>query len=758
MTMTTYTSTLPADEIVATLATQKLNRRGFLKFSANGLALAFALPMIGRSEDANAAITTQDLANAYIHISPNGTITLAFGGAEMGQGSMSGLAQILAEELMVDWTQISVAQALANPVISYTTGGSSAVSRRYTTLRTAGAAARELLVAAAMQETGDSNRDNFKADSAKIVYLPDTEIWWEYGELASAAAGMTLPADLRLTNPANFRLIGKPLPRVDIPAKVDGSAKFGIDIWFPGMVFAAIKHCPTIGGTLKSMPAKPSGAIAVVACTASNTRGSVIAGSKNAVAVVASNTWLASRLAKKMSVSWSLPVSTANVDSAQILTYAQGQLGSGVALIAEPLPPAGYTPQSFAPVIEADVAKAIGTPTLDATYTVPYLAHATMEVLNCTVSIVYSGTTPVSCEIWAPTQSATAVATNAALLTQLPASAITVHTTFLGGGLGRKIEQDYIWQAIEVAMAIRKPVKLTWMREEDFGHDQYRPLALTRVKAKLAGGKIQAWSYRTVSQSITAQRGRLKAGSIDSQAIEGAIHLPYELGNYLVEWVPLDTGVPVGYWRSVGASINSFAVESMMDELAKTAAIDPFTFRYNHLKSEDARALATLQAADLLSSSWRKQLPAGHAWGVAISQAFGTWVCEVVEISQPAVGSLRVHRVDCVVDCGTVINPASVEAQMQGSILHGLNATLWGEAVFKAGIATKLNFNSNRVMRVSEMPTVRVHIIPSTNPPSGIGEPGVPPLAPALANAYARLSGIRIRKLPFFANATMGGI
>ncbi len=756
--MTTYTNTAPTQEIAATLATHTLNRRGFLKFSANGLALAFALPLIGRVEEASAAITTQDLANAYIHVSPNGSITLAFGGAEMGQGSMSGLAQILAEELMVDWTQISVMQAVANPVISYTTGGSSAVSRRFTTLRNAGAAARELLIAAAMQEAGDSNRDNFKAEHAKIIYLPDTQVWWDYGELASAAAGMTLPNDLRLTNPANFRLIGKPLPRVDIPAKVDGSAKFGIDIFMPGMVFAAIKHCPTIGGTLASTPAKPAGALAVVACTASNTRGAVIANSKNAVAVVASNSWLAFKLAKKMAVSWSLPVSTAAVDSAQILAYAQAQLVSGAALVAEPLPPASYTPQSYAPVLAADVANTMGVPTIDATYSVPYLAHATMEVLNCTVNIVYAGDSPVSCEIWAPTQSATAVAANAALLTQLPATAIVVHTTFLGGGLGRKIEQDYIWQAIQVGMAVRKPVKLTWMREEDFGHDQYRPLALYRVKAKLAGGLIQAWSYRTLSQSITAQRGRLSAGSVDSQAVEGAIHLPYALGKYLVEWVPLEAGIPVGYWRSVGASINSFVVESMMDELAMAAGIDPFRFRYNHLVGGDARAIATLQAADVLSSSWRKQLPAGHAWGVALAQAFGTWVCEVVEISQPAAGSLRVHRVDCVVDCGTVINPGSVEAQMQGGILHALNATLWGEALFKAGVATKLNFNNSRVMRLSEMPAVRVQIMPSTNAPSGIGEPGVPPLAPALANAYARLSGTRIRKLPLFANATMGGL
>jgi isoquinoline 1-oxidoreductase beta subunit len=352
------------------------------------------------------------------------------------------------------------------------------------------------------------------------------------------------------------------------------------------------------------------------------------------------------------------------------------------------------------------------------------------------------------------------VAAIAAKLTLLPAGAITVYTTFLRGGLGRKIEQDYIWQAIQVALAVKKPVKLTWRREEDFAHDQYRPFALARVRATLAGTRIKAWSYRTVSQSITAQRGRLTAGFVDSQAVEGAVHLPYDLGNHLVEWVPMNAGIPVGYWRSVGASINAFAVESMMDELARKAGRDPFQFRYDHLAANpNQRAYNVLWKADIMSSAWRNSLPAGRAWGVAIAEAFGTVVCEVVEVSQPSAGSLRVHRVDCVVDCGTVINPDSVEAQMQGGILHALNATLWGQSTFTAGKANQQNFNRYRVMRPSEMPQVNVQIVDSPNPPSGVGEPGVPPLAPALANAHARLPGAtRIRALPFFPNATMGGL
>jgi isoquinoline 1-oxidoreductase beta subunit len=744
----------------ALLADRRIDRRGFLTFAAKGLTVAFVMPVVGRvaavQAQAAAGPTNDALADAYITIGTDGSITLSFGGAEMGQGSMSGLAQILAEELMVERNQIKVLQTLVDPVVSYFTGGSSAVAGRYTRLRTAGAAARELLIAAAMQSAGDGDRNHFTAKSAVVTHLPSGRTW-PYSALADVAGGLTAPADLRLTDPANFRLIGKPVPRVDIPAKVDGSAKYGIDIWFPDMVFAAIKHCPTIGGTLALTPAVPAGAIAVVPCKATESRGAVKANTVNAVAVVASNTWLAMRLANSLPVSWTLPTTTGGVDSAQILTQAQSLLANGPALVAEPAPPTGYTPASYAPVIEPQMKSALGTPTRSATYTLPYLAHATMEVLNCTVKIAYSGATPQSCEIWAPTQGAMMVASNAAALTGLPAAKITVHTTFLGGGLGRKFEQDYICQAIQVAMAVKRPVKLMWAREEDFAHDQYRPFALVNVKARLDAGRIAAWSYRNVSQAILGQRGWLPPGAVDSQAVEGATRLPYDFGTRLVEWVPLPVGIPVGFWRSVGSSINAFAVESMMDELATAAGIDPFTFRYNHL-SNDPRFHAVLWAADLMSSSWRTSLPAGHAWGVAIAESFGTVVCEVVEISQPAAGSLRVHRVNCVLDCGTVINPDSVEAQMQGGILHALNATLWGQTTFTTGKANQKNFNRYRVMRLGEMPQVTVQIIASGNPPSGVGEPGVPPLAPALANAYARLTGNRIRALPFFPNATMGGL
>ena len=745
----------PAESALSMAASHTVDRRGFLTFAIKGLAVACVLPVAGRIESVGAAPTPQQLASAYVHIGTDGSITLSFGGAEMGQGAMSGLAQILAEELMVDWNQFTVGQSLVDPVVSYFTGGSSAVRGRYDTLRNAGAAARELLIAAAMAAKGDSNRDHYAAASAKVTHLPSGTSWL-YGTLAASAATQVVPADLRLTDPAKFRLIGKPVPRVDIPAKTDGSAKYGIDTWSPDMVFAAIKHCPTIGGTLAATPSTPSGAIAVVPCKASDSRGAVTAGTTNAVAVVASNTWLAMRLAKSLNVQWTLPASTAGVDSTQILALAKSLAQTGAALVAEPAPPAGQTPASYAAVIEPQVNSALGAPTLDATYTLPYVAHATMEVLNCSVSISYANGVASGCEIWAPTQGAAGVAGLAAALTGLAPSQIIVHTTLLGGGLGRKFEVDYVSQAIQVALAVKKPVKLTWPREEDYGHDQYRPCAVVNVKATLDSTKhIKAWSYRNVSQAILGQRGWLPPGAVDSQAVEGSVRLPYALGAHLSEWVPLTAGIPVGFWRSVGSSINAFAVECMMDELAMSAGIDPFQFRYNHLT--DPRTESVIRAADALSS-WRKTLVAGHAWGMAFAESFGTRVCEVVEISTPTSTSVKVHRVACAVDCGTVVNPNSVEAQMQGGILHALNAALWGQVTFAAGKAAQTNFRNSRVMRLSEMPAVTVQIVGSTQPPAGVGEPGVPPLAPALANAYARLTGIRARTLPLFPNATMGGL
>ncbi len=784
-----------------------LSRRSFLTTMAGGLVVGFLLPLGGRLGATDAAAATllpEDLddaataINAWVRIRPDGAIDLLFGGCEMGQGTMTGLAQILAEELKVNWTQVVLQRPdtsentnspstpypsayLQKTTFRYLTGGSSGVARRWLPLRMAGAQARELLVAAAMWKlehpdsqatpsVRDYTRGNYVAANAKVTHTP-TGRSWTYGALATTAASSDAralapnlddPATL-LSDPASFKVIGQKVQRPDIPLKINGSAKFGIDVWMPGMVFAVVKHCPTVGGVLATPPSRPSGAIAVVPLKAFENRGAVLKDTFNAVAVVADNTWKAKNLARNLSVSWSLPASKASVDTTTILQVAK-QRAVTPGPVTWQAEPATTSDPALVGAARNAVAAALATcsKTVEATFELPYVAHATMEVLSCTADVVFAGSTPVSCEIWAPTQSASGVLATAAAITGLPQESIVVHTTFLGGGLGRKIEQDYIAQAVQTAMAVAGPVKLTWMREEDFANDNFRPMAVIQAKAGLdASRNIRAWSFRTVTPSISWQRATATNNNktrLDGQAIEGAIGLPYARGTVATEWVPLDNdvaGIPVGYWRSVGSSLNTFAVESLVDMLAVAAGQDPFVFRSARIT--DARTLAVLAAADTLSA-WRKTLTTGHAWGMALSKAFGTIVCEVFDISQPATGSLKIHRVACAVDCGIAVNPDSVEAQMQGGIVHGINATLWGRSTFVAGVAQQTNFNRSRMMRLSECPTIQVKIVQNNFDPSGTGEPAVPPVAPAIANAYARLTGTRVTRLPFFPTATMGGL
>jgi len=368
----------------------------------------------------------------------------------------------------------------------------------------------------------------------------------------------------------------------------------------------------------------------------------------------------------------------------------------------------------------------------------------------------------VKCDVYAPTQSAKAVLAMVVSLTGLPASQVTIHTTYLGGGLGRKAEVDFVAQAVQVAMAVQRPVQLMWPREEDFTHDQYRPMALIHARAGLdSNGNIVGWTYRNVSPSILAQRGVVLGAKGDSQGIEGAQGLPYDLGAYLTEYVSHPAPIPVGFWRSVGASLNTFGVESMIDELAAAAGEDPYQFRRARLT--DPRWIAVLDAAASLGN-WFAPLPAGRARGIAVGTAFNSIVAEVVEISGVTSSSIRVNRVSVALDCYLAVNPGSIEAQLTGGVVHGLNAALYGQQVFVNGAAQSKNFNRSRMIRLNEMPQVGVTIIPNpqsasrTVPIGGVGELGVPTLAPALANAYFKLTGIRARSLPFFPNATMGGL
>ena len=748
--------------------TKGWTRRNFLITTIGGfggLCLGFHMSKNGLLEEAQAATDYQ--INAYIRINTDNRITILFGGCEFGQGSMTGLAQIVAEELMVTWNQVSVIQSDASvdatgkgvsypividpctlkPVsIVYLTGGSSATRGRYSTLRAAGATARAMLINAGAQALGVSPSQCSAVDGS--VVANGTSSFKTYGELASIAANSTFcPATVTLTDPANFRLIGESIARVDIPLKTNGSAVYGLDVRIPGMLYGVVKHCPTMGGTLTSTPSTPSGAKYVFPLKAELNRGAVIRGTTNALAVLATNTWAALQGARSVQAKWTIPSSSLNIDSQVILAQAKTLMDSGTGLLAEKI---------GAP--DSEIAAAINK--IDSTYYVPYMPHVCMEVLNCTVN--FNGT---KCEIWAPTQSAGSVAATAKVLTGLNTSQIIVHTTFLGGGLGRKFEVDFVSQAIQAAMQLYQKtgvgaVKLMWPREEDFANDQYRPMSLTRVQLGINNGAVSL-KYRAVSPSIRQQRQAdptLPLAAADSLAVEGAAASNYGFLSRQVEHVWHPAGVPVGYWRSVGHSINSFILESAIDELANKAIIDPLEFRRqllaaNPTNPKAARALAVVNAAADLSP-WRNSLPSGHAWGIAYAEAYGSLVCEIVDISQPAAGSLRVHRVACAIDCGVAINPRSIEQQMQGGIVHGLNAALWGQQVFVSGKASSKNFSSWRMLRSSEMPQVNVVIVESGQQyVGGVGEPGVPPIAPAVANAYFRLTGTRVYNLPFFPNA-----
>jgi isoquinoline 1-oxidoreductase beta subunit len=729
-----------------------LDRRQFLGTTA---ALTLGLTLSGKAE---AAAATQ--VNAWLSIASDGSITLASGASDMGQGSFSGLAQILCEDLMVDPAHVRVvpaAPSLASPApvgVAINTVGSSVTRSNFWRLRDAGAIAREMLVSAAMVELGDATRANYAVANAVVTHLP-TGRALGYGQLAARAAMLPVPASAPLVPDAQLRCIGKPLPRADIPAKVDGSTVYGIDVRRPGMVYAVIRHCPTLGGVLAATPAKPGGALALVPVKVvpGTARGLEAVGNVNAVAVVAGTTWDAWQAARRLSPKWTLPANAAALNSTQFMADAQALMAAAPAFVT-----GGANPPGTAYTVERsgtpEAAIAAADLKLEASYSLPYVAHACMEVLNCTVEYQAGQ----RCEVWAPTQSAKSALALVVGLTGLAADQVTVHVTALGGGLGRKAELDFIGQAVQVAMAIGKPVKLMWPREEDFTHDQYRPMALVRVRAGLnRSGQVLGWTYRNVSPSILGQRGVPLPATGDSQGYEASQALPYDFGARLTEWVSHTAPVPVGFWRSVGASINTFAVESMVDEMALSAGADPYQYRRARLTN--ARWLAVLDAA-AQAAGWSSAPPKGRARGIAIGTAFNTIVAQVVEVSATTTGP-KVTRVWLAIDCGWVVNPDSVEAQLIGGIVHGLNAALYGKQTFVNGAAQAKNFNNSRMIRLGEMPQVVVKLMPQpavldrAAVMGGVGELGVPTLAPALANAWARLSGKRVRALPVYPNATM---
>lgn len=746
---------------MAAKTTTPSSRRNFLATAAGGLSVGFFIPEVSRIAELQASPANPGQVNSWLKIATNGTVTLTIGASEMGQGSFSALAQILAEELMVDYTKVVTVQGMPSlttplPVgASINTVGSSVTRANFWTMRKAGAQAREMLVSAAMAAKGDSTRANYTVAKGVITHTPSGKTY-TYGSVADAASLLTPPANPPLVPDSQFQLIGKTQARFDIPSKTDGSAKYGIDIRLPGMLYGIVKHGPSFGATVASIGHAPSGMQVVPTKVIAGTgRGTEVTGAVNAVVVVGPTTWDTWQAARNVSVTWNLPANVASLNSAQFVADGQKLLTTATPYQAAAANGPGtlFTVEGDAATVNAALGGAAKT--VDVQYQLPYVAHATMEVLNCTVSYVAGQ----SCEIWAPTQSAKAVLSLAITITGLAANQITVHTTYLGGGLGRKAEVDFVSQAIQTAMAIGKPVKLMWPREQDFTRDQYRPMAIVHGKAGIDhAGNIVGWSYRNVSPSILGQRGVPMGPKGDSQGIEGAQALPYNFGTRLTEWVSHTSPIPVGFWRSVGASINTFCVESLIDELAAAAGQDPYLFRRSKLT--DPRWIAVLDAAAALGN-WTSAPPAGHYRGIAIGTAFNTIVAEVVEISNVTATGLRVNRVSLAVDLYLPVNPGQIEAQMQGGIVHGLNAALYGRQTFVKGAAQASNFNRSRMIRAGEMPQIAVTIIPGpvaadpTKNIGGAGELGVPSFAPALANAYFKATGKRQYVLPFFPNATM---
>ncbi len=698
-------------------------RQALMGVSASALVLSFALPLTPSPATAG----TLQPVTAWIAIDTNGFAVIQVGSQDMGQGILSGLAQVAASELMVDWSKVKAQHAKADPAYvnplthAQFTVGSTSMRGFYKAMRVAGAQVREMLQQAAANAWGVSF-DTVVAKGGGVMSDGGARSL-TYAQLAQAAAVLTPPKSPQLRGGA---LIGKSVPRLDIPAKLNGSAIYGIDVRVPGMLYASIVQCPVPGGTLPAgyVPPSIAGCVATVPLD-------------NAVAVVATNTWAAIKGARTLQISWTLPADTADRDSTAILGRAQLLMGTKNPPIAEQ-------------VGSVDTAWASAKSKIDVTYSLPYLAHTNMEPLACTASV-----TDKRCDIWAPTQAPGNIVAVASQLTGFSASKISVNTAFMGGGLGRKFELDYVIQAIRTSMAIKRPVKLTWTREEDFGHDMFRPMALSHIRAGLdAGGKVITWSNRIVSPSILYQRapGAL-VGGIDGQAVDGAIGLDYDFGARLVEYVRHPVAVPVGFWRSVGHSLHCFSVESAIDELSRKTTMDPLAFR-RMLLAKSPRGLAVLNAAAALAS-WTTALPAGHAHGIAYSVGFGSIVAQIAEVSAPNANTIRVHKVACAIDCGTAINPDSVRAQLEGGIVQGLSAALWGEVRFVKGVAQINNFHDCRVLRISEMPQVAVTIVNSGQALGGVGEPGLPPIAPAVANAYATLTGKRLRSLPFFPGTTM---
>ncbi len=719
------------------MTTIHLSRRQFLKAGAAasaGLTLGFYLPadlaQAGPGKIAGSAAAASFAPNSFVRIGTDNSVTVIAKHVEMGQGSYTGLATLVAEELDADWSQINVEGAPADAKLYNNlawggevqgTGGSSAIANSYEQLRKAGATARAMLVAAAAEEWNVP--PNAITVERGVLMHGAREL--SFGQLAEKAAALPVPTEIKLKDPKDFRYIGKQIPRKDSKAKCNGSACYTIDMKLPGMLTAVVAHPPRFGGKVKAFDPSKAKAVEGVVDVVQIPEG---------IAVLATNFWAAKQGRDALSVHW---------DDTDANKLGSDEILAQYKALAEK--PAAIAKQ----VGDANAALTSAKKTLEAAFEFPYLAHAAMEPMNCVVKLGRDG-----CEIWNGEQFQTVDQANVAAAVGMKPEQVKINMLYAGGSFGRRANprSDYLVEAAHVAKAIngRAPVKLQWTREDDMRAGYFRPIYYHVLRAGLdASGDLVAWHHRIVGQSIitgTPFEPMLVKDGIDATSVEGASNLPYAIPNMLVDLNSPKIGVPVQWWRSVGSTHTAFSTETFMDEIAVAAGKDPVEFR-RALLAKHPRHLGVL---DLVAekAGWRTPLPKGKARGVAVHESFKTYVAQVAEVSMKPDGSFRVDRVVCAVDCGIPVNPDVIRAQMEGGIGYGLAAALDGAITLKDGRVEQSNFHDYLVLRMNEMPKIEVHIVPSQESPTGVGEPGTPVIAPALCNALFALTGERIRTLP----------
>jgi len=703
-----------------------VSRRSFLQVSGaagGGLLLSVFLPAArGTADEASASGFAP---NAFIRIEGDSRIILTMPYVEMGQGTYTSIPMLIAEELEVDLQHVLLEHAppdeklYANPLFGVqATGGSTTIVAAWEPMRRAGATARTMLVAAAAYRW-NVDPGSCRAQAGRVDHLP-TGRSASYGDLAADAARMDVPRTVALKQHSDFKLIGTPVKRLDAPSKVDGSVIYGIDVQRPGLKIATLAQSPVFGGHIKSVDDAAAKAVKGVR---------QIVQLDDAVAVVADHMGAARKGLAALVIEWD-DGPHAKLDTADVVrVLEQATLKSG--------PVAQQTGD-----VAAALAKSIVQ--VEASYHLPFLAHATMEPMNCTVHVRADG-----CEVWVGTQVLARAQAAAAAAAGLPVDQVVVHNHLIGGGFGRRLEVDGVTWAVQIARHVEGPVKVVWSREEDIQHDMYRPAYFDRMSAGLdAAGMPVAWSHRFAGSSVISRwlPPAFKDG-LDPDTTAGAIDLPYALPNMRVEYLRMEPEcIPTAFWRSVGPSHNVFVVESFMDELATAARQDPLAYRLRLLDA-NPRAKAVLELA-AEKAGWGHALHERAGRGVSLQFAFGTYMAQVAKVEVSKTGEVRVRRVVCAVDCGTVVNPDTIQAQVQGAVVFGITAALYGSITLKGGRVEQGNFDTYQALRMNEAPSIEVHIVRNSEPPGGMGEPGTSAIVPAVANAIFAATGQRLRTLP----------